>query len=111
MTEIKLTDLNPNFFNSGGEGVFRKNDQGDLIPVPERTGVGISFDCPCGECGERVLLNFEKPIDGGEVITNQQPAWERIGNIFENMTLRPSIQRLGKCRWHGFLTDGVLKSV
>jgi hypothetical protein len=111
MSEIKLIDLNPNFFNSGGEGVFRKNDSGDLIPVPERNGVGLSFDCPCGECGERVFLNFSNPIDGDEPVSSQQPHWQRTGYIIENMTLTPSIQRMGKCRWHGFLTDGILRSV
>lgn len=98
---MKLIDLNPKFYGHGGEGI---SDAKTGKPIPRRNRVGISFDCPCGQCGERCYLSFENPIDGGEKIGNV--TWYRVGETFENMTLTPSIQRMGKCRWHGFLTNG-----
>ena len=106
---MKLIDLNPKFLFHGGEGHYRKLENGEREQFPLREGVGISFDCPCGKCNERTILNFKNPIDGDEPISPYQPCWERKGNTFEHMTLTPSIQRMGKCRWHGYLTDGELK--
>ena len=106
---MKLTELNPRIYDYGGKGIPRRNEDGDSVPVPEKVGVGISFDCPCGKCNERVHLNFKNPISGGDSISPYQPCWQRTGYTFENMTLTPSIQRMGKCRWHGYLTDGELK--
>ena len=102
---MKLTDLNPRLVSYGGEGITKED--GSLIP--EQNGVGIGFECPCGECGERVYIGFKNPIDGSEQVDNDRASWQRTGNTFERMTLTPSIQRMGKCRWHGYLTDGELK--
>ena len=79
-------------------------------PVPYRDKIGIGFDCPCGKCGERAFIPFRNPVHGDDPIETENHTWERIGETFENMTLKPSIQRMGGCRWHGFLTNGVLKS-
>lgn len=106
---MKLTDLNPSFIGHGGEGVSKRLEDGTLEPIPYRAGVAISFDCPCGECGEKTILNFKNPISGGETISPHHPCWERTGDNFEVMSLTPSIQRMGKCRWHGYLTNGELK--
>ena len=104
-----LTDLDPNFVGYGGEGISRRLEDGTSEPIPYRAGVAISFNCPCGKCSERVILNFKNPISGGDTISPHQPCWQRTGDNFEVMSLTPSIQRLGKCRWHGYLTDGELK--
>lgn len=62
--------------------------------------VTIWFGCPCGECGAIGL-----PVTTG----NKEPqAWLWDGDE-EKPTLKPSIRRMEKCLWHGFLTDGVFK--
>lgn len=103
MTSVKLAVLNPRWVGAGGEGVSDK----DGNPVPERHGVGLSFDCPCGAKCVRGYVAFRNPLDGGEpYISPNQPTWDRTGDTFETLTLKPSIQRMDNCRWHGFLTDG-----
>lgn len=101
----RLVDLDPRWVGAGGPGITR-----DGKPVPKRTGVGISFDCPCG-CGERAYVGFKNPTDGGPAYEPDRPKWERDGEDFETLTLRPSILRKGGCAWHGFLTGGVLRHV
>lgn len=100
---MKLTDLNPRFLGAGGEHITDKEGK----TVPERTGVGLKFNCPCGvgSC----YLAFSNPFDGGPPYVNpNQPTWQRTGDTFETLTLTPSIQRAdpGGCRWHGFITNG-----
>ena len=100
---MRLTDLDPRFVDAGGPGIFKKN--GD--PVPERTGVGVSFDCPCG-CGTRGYVDFTNPLDGGPQ-HNDGPSWRRDGSDFDAMTLSPSIlrsRRKGGCGWHGWIRAG-----
>lgn len=86
----KLVDLNSRFVSSF-EG---------------RTGMGVRFDCPCG-CKEVVCLWFSNPIDKGKPVLGL--TWQRSGETLENLTLKPSIRRLGACGWHGYLTEGVFK--
>lgn len=105
---IQLTDLDPKFVFYGGEGV---TDTKTGEQVPERSGVGLGFNCPCGECGQRAYVAFENPIDGGPVVNPELPTWKRTGENFEVITLTPSIQRNSGCRWHGYLTNGEFKSV
>ena len=97
---MKLIELNPKWIGAGGEEVFDK----DHNPIPERTGVGVGFDCPCG-CESRCFIPFTNPLDGGPAIQDRV-TWERTGDIFENLTLTPSILRIGGCAWHGFITNG-----
>lgn len=101
---MKLIDLNPAWVGSGGEGV--RNADGS--PVPRREAIGIWFDCPCG-CEHPVYVSFSNPADGlGPFHANDgQPMWERTGNTFAELTLRPSIQRIApQACWHGFITNG-----
>jgi len=102
---MKLTELNPRWVGAGGEGISDK----DGNPVSKREGVGISFDCPCG-CSPRVFVSFSNPLDGGEKLRDRI-TWERTGDTFDNLTLSPSILRLGGCGWHGFVTNGEVISV
>lgn len=97
---MKLVDLNPRWVDAGGEGV-RVAATGE--PVPHRTGVALSFDCPCG-CAQRIGIHVNPPLDGGSPISDHN--WVRTGDDFATLTLRPSIQRVGGCEWHGFITNG-----
>ena len=105
---MKLVDLNPRWVGHGGEGHYDK----DMNPLAYRDGVGISFDCPCG-CSDRTFIPFKNPIGGGVGYQagKGNPEWQRRGVTFETLTLTPSIQRTCNCKWHGFLTDGIFKSV
>lgn len=98
---MKLTELEPRWWRTGGEGVFNTKT-GE--PVPERRGCGISFDCPCG-CEDRVSVPFTNPLDGGP--NGYHPhGWQRTGEDFESLTLSPSIRRMDGCEWHGWVRDG-----
>ena len=104
---MRLTELNPSFIGAGGAGITN-SETGE--PVPERKGVALAFDCPCGTCGKEVILMLKNPMDGKPYET-PHPQWTRTGETFETITLRPSILRMDGCKWHGYLTDGELKSV
>ncbi len=108
---MMLVDLKPRWVGAGGEGI--SDGQGNS--VPSRDGVGVSFDCPCG-CKDRVYVGFVNPLDGGEAHKSKdQPVWTREGDTFEELTLTPSIRRVPvegfPCNWHGFVTDGGIRTV
>jgi hypothetical protein len=92
---VKLVDLNPKFLDAHGE--------------PKRTGVGVEIDCPCG-CGDPLYVPFAQPLDGGPAVSRQ--GWERTGDTFQTLTLKPSILRShpGSCGWHGYITSGEVMS-
>jgi len=106
---MKLTDLNPNWVGAGGPGI----SHADRTPVEKRSGVGMSFDCPCG-CGERTYISFENPVDGKPKLGDNRPFWKRTGDDFESITISPSIYKpkeKGGCGWHGFIENGKIRSV
>ncbi|MGA2412069.1 MAG: DUF6527 family protein [Candidatus Binataceae bacterium] len=77
---------------------------------PDRSGVGMTFDCPFHHDGHeplrvgcRIGVRFKNPVDGGAPY-HEGPLWERQGDTFETLTLKPSIAATG-C-WHGFITNG-----
>ena len=101
---MRLVDLNPRWVGSGGPMIFDR----DGNPVPERSGIGMTFDCPCG-CSTRGFVAFENPLDGGPPLRTEKPLWYREGETFEDLTLTPSIFRSedkGGCDWHGFVAGG-----
>ena len=101
---MNVTDLNPRWVGAGGPGISDANGN----PVPERTGVGMSFDCPCG-CDMRGYVDFSNPTDGGPPHTKDGPTWERAGDDFATISLSPSIlrdQAKGGCGWHGWIKNG-----
>lgn len=100
----KLIELEPCFLGSGGEGVTDMEGN----PVPRREGIGLCCNCPCG-CGEVLFVHFKNPLDGGPCKSGNAPAWDRTGDAFETLTLRPSLLRMGGCGWHGYLTDGIFE--
>lgn len=103
--------------HGGGDGISYRppgtNGEAD-VPVPPYTA-GLEFDCPCG-CGKRRYLTWQNPpepnIPGG-----RGEGWTRTGDTFENLTLSPSIWakrdelRPDNCGWHGYLENGVFRSV
>ncbi len=100
---MRLVQLNPVFLSSGGEGItYSATGQ----PVPETEGVGVVFDCPCGNPDEehRCFIPFANPIGPG--FLTHQDGWRREGTTFETLTLTPSIRRIGDCGWHGLITAG-----
>lgn len=101
----KLTDLNPSWLDAGGEGISRA-DTGE--PVPHQRGVGVMCDCPCG-CEKELFVPFKVALDGTPHRTDK--GWDRTGDTFETLTLTPSIRRIGGCGWHGFITNGQVKTV
>ena len=107
---MRLTDLEPRWVGAGGDGIYRRGPSGELVPVPERHGVGITMRCPCGRCESPLFVSFANPIDGGSPHDPRRAAkWTREGDTFETLTLRPSILRStdkGGCGWHGFITAG-----
>lgn len=106
----KLVDLDPGWVGHGGEDVFKVNADGSRSPIPYREKVGFSCDCPSG-CGEPMFIPFENPEDGGPAVVNPgQHGWRREGTTFETLTVTPSIQRVGGCAWHGFLTNGIFRT-
>lgn len=74
--------------------------------------VGVSFECPAcrgkeSDHGGRVFVYVDPPLDAGP--PSPTPAWSRVGDTFETLTLTPSIRvRTGDLseHWHGFITDG-----
>jgi hypothetical protein len=99
---MKLVDLSPSFYGAGGAGITQGGK-----PAPKRHGVGLVFDCPCG-CDVQCAVPFANPL-GGRVPVQGDHGWQRIGDTFESLTLRPSILRSkhkGGCGWHGFITNG-----
>ncbi len=101
---MKLTDLNPRWLYSG------LDDEGDLTADSRR--VGVTFDCPCG-CspdGQRVAIEFSNPIEGGAPTRSDGHTWQRTGETFETLTLSPSILRRRACGWHGFVTNGEIRT-
>ena len=92
---MRLIDLNPEWVD---------------VKHYDRKGTGVKFDCPCG-CGNRLHLKFENPLDGEGRIKNSHYVWRRTGDIFETLSLYPSICRKCGCGWKGHLTDGELVAI
>jgi hypothetical protein len=99
---MKLTDLNPRWWNTGGE----------------RRGMGVSFDCP--HCRtQRIGVAFANPLDSGPPASIEgghdgighlgfrcAPEWQRTGETFETLTLSPSVDTSKAGHWHGWVRNG-----
>lgn len=97
---MKLTDYDPRFSRIQGE---------DRLTY-------LSFRCPCAPtCEMRIHVAFTPALDGSETPAIHKP-WKRSGgDTFETITLAPSIWFHGEdhppCKgWHGFLTNGELRT-
>lgn len=114
---MKLIDLKPKFLGVGGEGVYHTVD-GKCVEAPERHGVAVSFDCPCG-CDSRCCIMFNNPLDGLPIHKDPHAYWDRQGDTFETLTLSPSIKRVKRtssngittgCGWHGYIKAGEIET-
>jgi hypothetical protein len=100
---VRLIDLNPAWVDAAkGPGVTNGTQ-----PQNVRRGIGLQFDCPCG-CGLRAGVEFTVAVDG---LPWRHTMWERKGDTFETLTVRPSIG-IDKLdgrgfHYHGWLRDGV----
>jgi len=128
---MRLSELNPQWMGAGGEGISQPGTEpcpkcqgGDgmtecrtchgtgkaYVPSPERQGIGVLLDCPCGNTdeGHQLYVPFANPLDGGPPMqTGKNKGWQRTGETFETLTLTPSILRIvPSCGWHGFITNG-----
>lgn len=106
---MKLTELKARFIGAGGEGIFNVSANGERTPAPERRGIGVMLDCPCGKCGVDLYVPFHNPLDGGPPVDLHGAKWNREGDTIETLTLSPSILRTvekGGCGWHGFIRNG-----
>lgn len=94
----KLTELNPIWLKSGGEGVFTQDEFFQLIPKPENPHAALEFDCPCG-CKVRRVIPVENEFNR---------KWNIDNNTFdfETISLSPSIQVKSGCRTHFHIKNG-----
>ncbi len=97
---MKLVELNPKWIGAG--------DHGEIL-------FGLRFDCP--HCRvQRLCVLFTPfidpknwlPIIGGE-FHNDKQKWQRTGETFETITLRPSINTEFAGHWHGHIENGEIK--
>lgn len=102
---MKLVDLHPHWVGAGGEGIT----SADGTPAPRREGIGIMFDCPCGQPDDVVFVHMKPPLDGGPVLPGTR-CWDRVGDTFETLSLTPSILKLDGCKWHGYVTNGEIRT-
>lgn len=106
---MRLADLHPEWLSTGGSDAVTQTDGS---PAPSRHGVAIVFDCPCG-CDDRLYVPFKTPISGPPLAAEAQAGWDRKGDTFETLTLKPSILRISGCpkQWHGWITNGEVTAV
>jgi hypothetical protein len=94
---MKLTDLDPNW----------------IVDREGRTGMGVTFRCPCRPgCDTYLGVWFANPIDGGPPASAElmpKPRWQRSGESFETLTLAPSVDASASGHWHGFITSGQVR--
>lgn len=102
---MRLTDDKDASFIS-----FEMSENGcRLHHMPSADGAqGIMFTCPLPDCGHTVIAWFKNPVNA-EVAPPEalpSPRWGRAGMTLADITLRPSINILSGCKWHGFVTNG-----
>jgi len=95
---MRLTELNPKWLSSGGEGVTVSATGEPKLLVEH---AALELDCPCG-CGDKCCIPFEG---------NSGHTWKIQGDNydFETLTVTPSIQRTinpSMCKRHFCITNG-----
>lgn len=122
---VRLVDAEPHWViararGPGGEPLG--------LPIEQRSGMGITFQCPIHGDTCFIGVMFSNPIDGGPpdqyrsvcgpapeyavVGWKTQPLWQRTGVDFATLTISPSIRVLGGpryCEWHGFIRNGLFE--
>lgn len=99
----RLAELNPRW--------------GKYHSLPDREGMLLYADCPCGrgddcEWGNFLCIAIENPVDGGPPhpgeVQRGKPHWRRTGETFDELTLAPSVHAVG--HWHGYIRNGLVTS-
>lgn len=94
---MKLSELNPRFADS-------MSVPGGGWNLSARRNIGLSFECP--HCRKiRMFVHFRNPIGEGSPEPNVL-LWEREGDTFEEMTLRPSIDNSAQGHAHVSIIAG-----
>lgn len=52
---------------------------------------------------------FKVSLDGAPAPNSGSFKWEREGDTFETLTLKPSVDASGWGHWHGWITNGEVK--
>jgi len=111
---MKLSDLNPHWTGM------------QWFDETQRVYIGVRFDCPhCHEKQkqsenwpvQRLAVFFTPPIgdldknlgEPSKAVYLAAPKWERVGEEFETISLRPSIDTEWAGHWHGFIENGEIK--
>lgn len=98
---MRLTDLRPAWTDR---------------PHDNRAGLAVVLDCP-GPCCQgkpeaerhRIQVPFRNPVDGGKPMGDASTnCWLRIGDTFETLSLKPSVDARGILHAHFNLTDGAI---
>lgn len=106
MSEVKTEQVSAQHI---AEEDFRHKGLGEAAGVfhvgkPAENGVQTFWyrcPCGCGAGGPLIVGNGFKP-------NTKRPSWKWNGST-EKPTLHPSVHHVG--HWHGWLTDGVWRSV
>jgi hypothetical protein len=107
---MKLTELDPRWITFGSAAENFKD---------KRWYLGLTFLCPhCRE--QRLAVFFQNEIDDGvrwayetwdslKMVTDGHVLWQREGDTFDTITLKPSIDVSFDGHWHGFITNGDIR--
>lgn len=105
MSEVKAVHVDDTESVLFRDKSLNKPGEYSFYQSKDRPIAGMNYVCPC-DCGATGALDFRP---------HQSPSWNWDGNK-ESPTLTPSVFRNsdkfpGVCGWHGFLTNGVWRSV
>jgi hypothetical protein len=105
---VRLVDLGARFFRLGNDAA--------LQPIDTLAGAQcVRFYCPkClklngGPSGTHTVLCLFR--DRGVANSVAGLRWSIGGSSLANLTLLPSVQLVGGCSWHGWITQGVVRTV
>lgn len=85
---IKIATLDPRFFVTPWIGMPPGTSYASMLE--QRRAMGLSLNCPCG-CGERILMAFKEPLDGGPMTSEDLPIVEAAltGAEWDDLQIAP----------------------
>lgn len=90
---VKIRALNARFVQAAERGWH------DVEAFAEADGV--IMDCPgCGEHSVAIWTHSAPPY------LEPTPRWTLTGTSLDDLSVTPSVNLLGGCRWHGFIVGG-----
>ena len=105
--DVRLTDLEPKFLKIKDERTFSTD-------ASIQDGDGLMFLCPkcyvgnSGKVGTHQVICWRPHVP--QTMEPIPGRWEWKGTGFDDITLfagSSSIQLIGGCGWHGFITNGM----